>query len=501
MKHLLPIAFAALLATAPAHAAGTLRFGLEFDPDVLDPARNVSYTDRIVFNAMCDSLLNIDRELNFVPELATAWAWSDDRLALTLTLRDGVVFQDGEPFTAEAMRANLERYRSAPESVRRTELAPIVGLDVPDARTLRIRLSHPYAPLLSLLANRSGTPLSPRILGRTPDEIAAHPVCAGPFAFLERVAQDHITLDRFPGYWNAAAVSLDRIVFRTVPDSTVRRVNLQAGALDIVDKLAPTDMAQVAADPKLRVVTSPSLGFQPIALNVGNGPGADTPLGRDPRVREAFEKSIDRDAINQVVFDGQFVPSNQTEAPGSRYWDPARPVPPRDLEGARRLLREAGVGRVPVTFVTNNDPVNAQIAQVIQAMAGEAGFDVKIVSLESAGAGDLTRRGQYGASMLIWSGRPEPDGNVSYWVGCKGSVNWTGYCNADVDALLRRGAETIEPEARVPVYRALTEAWQRDRPYIVLFHFTWIWGVSARVEGFAPRPDGIARPIGLRLTE
>ncbi len=488
-----------LLAMGTAHAGGTLRVGLEFDPDVLDPARETSYTNRIVFTAMCDALLDVGPDLTFVPQLATSWTWSDDRLALTLHLREGVVFQDGEPFTAEAMRLNMERYRTAPESLRRTEMAAIAGEDALDAHTLRVRLKTPYAPLLSLLANRPGTPLSPRILGRTPDEIGAHPVCAGPFAFKERVAQDHILLERFPGYWNAAAVTLDRVMFRTVPDSTVRRVNLQAGALDIVDKLAPSDMAQVQADPKLRVLSAPSIGFQPLALNVANGPGADTAFGRDARVREAFEKSIDRAAINQVVFDGRFVPSNQTEVPGSRYWDPARPVPPRDLDGARRLLKEAGQTHVPVTFVTGNDPVNVQIGEMIQAMAGEAGFDVKVVALDSAGALDLTRKGMFQASMLIWSGRPDPDGNASYWVGCKGSVNWTGYCNPAVDALLTRGAQTLEPDQRVPIYRELTEAWMKDRPYIVLFHFTWIWGVSARVEGFAPRPDGLARLTGVNL--
>ncbi len=254
-------------------------------------------------------------------------------------------------------------------------------------------------------------------------------------------------------------------------------------------------------DPKLRVVTRPSIGFQPVALNVGNGPGADTPFGRDSRVREAFEKSIDREAINQVVFDGKFVPSNQTEAPGSRYWDPARAVPPRDLEGAKRLLKEAGQTRVAIDFLTNSDPVNVQIGEMIQAMAAEAGFDVKVVSLDSAGGVDMTKRGAYQASMLIWSGRPDPDGNVSTWVGCKGSTNWTGYCNPAAEALLIKGAQTLEPEQRAPVYRELTETWMKDRPYLVLFHFTWIWGTSAKVEGFAPRPDGIARPIGVSLRE
>ncbi len=101
-------------APMPAQAAGTLRFGLDFDLDTFDPARSGSYIERNVNLSMCDQLLNLDASLNLVPELATAWDWSPDRLALTLHLRDGVRFQDGTPMDAEAVRANLERYRSAP---------------------------------------------------------------------------------------------------------------------------------------------------------------------------------------------------------------------------------------------------------------------------------------------------------------------------------------------------------------------------------------------------
>ncbi len=103
--------------------------------------------------------------------------------------------------------------------------------------------------------------------------------------------------------------------------------------------------------------------------------------------------------------------------------------------------------------------------------------------------------------MLLWSGRPDPDGNISPWVGCKASVNWTGYCNPAVDALLAQGAQTLEPDARVPIYRELTEAWMKDRPYIVLFHFTWIWGVSARVDGFAPRAGRARAADGVSLRD
>lgn len=496
---LILLALAAAILPGAAPARSVLRYGLEQDPDVLDPARNGSYGDRVVFAAMCDQLLDIDAKLDFVPQLATGWAWSDDRLALTLQLRPGVRFQDGAPFDAEAVRANLERYRTAPESLRKTELSPITAVEVVDPLTVRIHLSRPYAPLLSLLANRPGTPLSPRILGLKPDEIAARPVCAGPFRFVSRTAQDRIVLERNPEYWNVAAIKLDGIEFRIATDATVRLANLRAGALDVIGRVAPTDVPDVERDRALRMVRSPSLGFQLLSFNLARGKQAETPFARDARVREAFERSIDREALNQVVFDGRYVPSNQTEAPGSRYWDASRPVPPRDLPGARALLRQAGLDRVRLDLIVGNDPVNAQVGQVLQAMAGEAGFDVVLTQLESNTMLAATKAGDYQATMVIWSGRPDPDGNIAIWATCKGFLNWGGYCNPKLDEVLARASQESDPRIRAPLYAEGTRLWLEDRPYMVLFHFTWLWGARAAVQGLVPRPDGLLRYEGVAL--
>lgn len=491
---LLLVLFAA--AANSANAAGTLRYGLEQDPDVLDPARNGSYGDRLVFTAMCDQLLDIDPQLNYVPQLATAWEWSEDRLSLLVTLRSGVVFQDGVPLDAEAVRANLERYRSAPESLRKSELAPITSIEVVDPLHLRIRLKQPYAPLLSLLANRPGTPLSPRILGLKPDEIAAHPVCAGPFKFISRVAQDRIVLERFPDYWNAGAIKLDRIEFRIALDATVRRVNLQSGGLDVVGRLAPTDLPTIAADPKLEVLRSASLGFQLLAFNLK----PNTPFARDKRVRAAFEKTLDRDAINQVVFEGKYVPSNQTEAPGTLYWNGGHPVPARDVEGAKALLQQAGAEHPQVALIVGADPVSAQVGQVIQSMAGEAGFEVKLVQMESASLLAAVKTGDYDATLVIWSGRPDPDGNISIWATCKGFLNWGGYCNPELDDLLARASQQTDPAARKRLYDRAVDLWTADRPQLVLYHFTWLWGVRRAVHGLMPRPDGLLRWEGVTIS-
>ena len=143
----------------------TLRIGLNEDPDALDPARGGTFVGRIVFAAVCDKLVDTDAKNDFVPQLATAWSWSPDNLALTLTLRDGVSFQDGETMDAEAVNANLERYRTAPESVRKGELKPVSSVEVVDPHTVRLHLSQPYAPLVAVLADRAGMMISPKALG------------------------------------------------------------------------------------------------------------------------------------------------------------------------------------------------------------------------------------------------------------------------------------------------------------------------------------------------
>ena len=481
------------------HASGTLRFALNQDPDPLDPAVSGSYGDRIVTNWMCDQLLDVNDKLDYVPALATEWAWSSDGLALTLKLRDGVTFQDGEPFTSEAVRGNIQRYQHAPESLRKAELKPVIAVETPDRLTAKLILSRPYAPLLSLLANRPGTMLSPRILGKTRDEIVANPVCAGPYKFTQRMAQDRIVLDRYPGHWNNAAMGPDRVIFLSMVESTIRLVNLRSGQIDIHNAVPPTDAQAVKADPRLRLLVSPSLGFQLLTFNLNHGPDSNNPLGRDKRVRAAFEKSLDRAVINQVVFEGGFVPSNQTEAPGSRYWNPALPVPPRDIEGAKRLMREAGQTNVSFTLIIGTDSVNAQVGQVIQSMAAEAGFDVKLQASDGATMVAAARAGSFQSALSIWSGRPDPDGNASIWMSCAGFLNWGQYCNKEMDENLAKGAAEIDPAARTGFYRRVTEIMNEDRANIVLYHFTWLWGLSEKVQGARGMPDGILRPAGVRI--
>ena len=209
------VAFAVALAVAQAPAAAqTLRIGLQEDPDRLDPAQGGTFVGRIVFAALCDKLIDVDAKLNYRPQLATEWAWNEDGKALTLKLRPGVVFHDGTPLDGEAVKVNLERYRKADYSRRKGEVKSIANVAVVDPTTVRIELSEPDAPLLSVLADRAGMMLSPKALAGAGENIANQPICAGPFRFVERVAQQKITLQRFDQYWDAGRIHFDQVVFQ-----------------------------------------------------------------------------------------------------------------------------------------------------------------------------------------------------------------------------------------------------------------------------------------------
>src|SRR5690349_21938441 len=206
----------------------TLRIGLAEDPDILDPTLARTFVGRIVFAGLCDKLLDLDEKLNIVPQLATSYEWSSDNKALTLKLRSGVTFHDGEKFDAAAVKFNLERHKNMQGSNRRGELAPVSSVEVADPATVRIHLSAPFAPLLAVLTDRAGMMVSPKAAQAAGEKFGAHPVCSGPFRFVERVAQDRIVLERFANYWDKAAIHFERIVYLPIVDATVRLANLRS---------------------------------------------------------------------------------------------------------------------------------------------------------------------------------------------------------------------------------------------------------------------------------
>lgn len=355
---------AALLGTtALAAQAQTLKIGLESDPDALDPDRSRTFVGRIVFTALCDKLIDVTPDLKLVPQLATEWTVSEDGKTIDMTLREGVTFHDGTAFDGEAVKANIERSQTLEDSVRKSEVSSIQSVEVVDATHIKLHLSAPDAPLLAQLADRSGMMLSPASFD---GDVSANPVCSGPFKFKARVAQDKIELEKFAEYWNADAIALDGVTYLPIPDSTVRLANLQSGDLDLINRLAATDVAIVEGSGNLTYARADGLGYQGITFNTANGAKADNPFGKDARLRQALSLAIDREAINQVVFSGLNAAAGQSVSAASPYFDPAYPIPARDVEKAKALLAEAGhEGGLTLEMQFPNRPENQQVVQVI----------------------------------------------------------------------------------------------------------------------------------------
>ena len=499
--HRILLLAACLLATPLAAVSQTLRVSLRADTDVLDPTLTTSYVGRIVLAGLCDKLFDIDEKLRVVPQLATGYEWSDER-TLLLHLRPGVKFHNGEALDAEAVKYSLGRHLTLPASFRRSEISSIDHVEIVDPATVRIVLKNPSGAFLAQLTDRSGMVYPPKATEAAGKDFASHPVCSGPFSFVERMAQDHVTLARFPGYWDAKNIHFDKVVYQVLPDNSVRFANLRAGTSDITEYLAPTDAATVKSDRLLKLAVSDALGYIGLNNNLTNGPRSDTPYGRNALVRAALDAAIDRQTLVDVVFSGMFAPNAQPVPPNSPFYDESLTPPPRDLTKAKALLRQAGV-TPPVTLelLVPNQPDNRQAAEVIQSMAAEAGFDIRIVTVEITTATQFQQRGDYQAYLNGWSGRVDADGNTFQFLRAGQGNNFTGYANPTVDKLLELGRDLTDIGARRVVYQQVWEALRRDLPITYLYSPRNIVAMTAKLNGFRPVPDGLIRVQGLEMTK
>jgi peptide/nickel transport system substrate-binding protein len=486
------------LATAVC-AQTTLRIGLAEDPDVLDPSIARTYVGRIVFASFCDKLFDIDEKLDIVPQLALSHETSADGKEVTIKLRGGVKFHDGEPFDAEAAKFSLDRHLTLPTSFRKPELAALDHVDVVDPLTIRLVLKTPFSPLIAQLTDRAGMMVSPKAAKEAGEKFGLHPVCAGPYKFVERVQQDRIVLEKFADYWNKDNIFIDRVVFLPIVDSTVRLANLKSGGLDLIERVLATDIRDVRADPRLKLSSALELGYMGLTINVGNDRNKGG-LSQSEKVRQALDLSIDRDAVNQVVFNGEFTPGNQWVSPEHPYYQKTYPVPKRDVDKARALLKEAGLPLpISVDLMVPKGPENEAVAQVLQSMAAETGFDLKIRLIEFATSFKQAQAGEFQAFLIGWSGRIDPDGNSFIFLHTKAPQNDGVYSNAEVDKGFEDARLIADPAQRKAIYEKVTGQVLKDEPIIYLYHRKLLIAHTTRLEGYRPMPDGLVRVVGLKL--
>jgi peptide/nickel transport system substrate-binding protein len=509
MRHSLLALAVALGLAAPAVAAPalaappdrTLKIGLREDPDILDPTLTGSYVGRIVLAGMCDKLFDYDTKLDIVPQLATGYTYKDPT-HLILHLRAGVLFQDGEKMDAQAVKYTLTRDLTMPGSLRKGQINDIKSIEVIDPLTVELVLKAPDSALLAQLAGRPGMMVAPKVAEKEGKKFGLHPVCAGPFRFVQRIPQQKIVLERFKRYWDAKAIHFDKVEYIPIVNSAITVDNLKAGTLDLAEYVVPTDVPLVKQDPKLRVAMDTSLAYNGITFNTGNGPAAKTAIGEHASLRRAFELGIDRTALIQVVYNGLYTPIAQANPPSSQFYIPSVVPPARNVAAAKALIAKSGVkGPIPVTLLVPNSPDLLQAAQVIQSMEQPVGFDVKIRAIEFASGLAAARSGDFQAFFIGWSGRADADGNMYSFLHSGLGFNYGHYDNPKVDALLDQARAAPTVAARKAVYAKIWTIERQDMPVIYLWSPKNIVGLKKSLLGFRQVPDGIIRLQGMRFAK
>ncbi|HLW61074.1 MAG TPA: ABC transporter substrate-binding protein [bacterium] len=489
---------AALIVTASAQGrrGGTLRAALDRDPPNMDPHRSTAAVDRQVFQSLYDKLVDTDENLRVVPMLATVWTIAPDGKTVTFKLRTGVKFQDGTPFDAGAVTYNFERMQDPKfPSARRSEIGPIQQVTAVDPTTVQISLERPYSPLLYVLTDRAGMMVSPTAARKEGANFALHPVGAGPFRFVEKIPQDHITLERNPDYWEGGLPLLDRIVYRPIVDDNARVANLKSGDVDIINVVPLPQIKQLAEEAKqpaarFRLLERGAFQWYGVWLNVTKPP-FDNKL-----LRQALNATINRNALASVVLQGAAYPAFSFFPNGTPAHDPAWKIPPRNLPLAREKLQAAGhPGGFAFTLLALPGQTDQELAQAIQSMAAEAGIEAKIQIIEFGAMLDTMAHLQHQAGQIGWSGRPDPDFDVFPFVTESGigSFNYAGYVNPKVQELLDAARLLNDMGQRTRAYGEVTKILADDLPYLWT-HFPKEYKlVSTRVHGFVQVPDGMMR--------
>jgi len=482
---------------------GDLVMGLSADPDVLDPTTSSSLYTRYVMSSICEKLYDIDADGRIVPQLATELPELDDGgRTVRIPLRQGVTFADGTPFDADAVKRTLERHLEKEDSARAAEMGPVESVVAVDDSTVELRYETPFAPITASLADRAGMIMSPRALDDLGDDFGTSPVCVGPFRFVERVPATSIVVERDPEYYAADEVHLDTITYRIMTDANIRAANLQSGDVHVIDTVSPTTIETLEREPGIGLLQTGSLGYQGITFNLGNTDGVGTPPGRidtpvasDPRVREAFELALDREALVNSVFDNWFEPACSPISPDTVYaTEASNECPPFDPERARELLDEAGVETpVQLTMKVSNTPDTLRLAQAIQGSVSAGGFDIELEPVEYTTLLDDQTGGDFEILQLGWSGRIDPHGNMFSFLSTGQANNYSGFSDERVDALLERAAREVDTDRRADLYGQVVTLVHEADPIVYLYRQRNLTGYSEDIAGVSTYGDGVVR--------
>lgn len=484
----------------------TLVFGRGGDSVGLDPALETDGESFKVADNIYDTLVRFKEESTALePSLAASWTVSDDRLTWTFKLRSNVQFHDGTAFNADAVVFSLGRQFKEDHPFHKVEgayqywnsmsMSEIVkDVRAVDDLTVEIELFRPNAPFLSNLAMNFCAIVSPTAVHKHGDEYARNPIGTGPFKFAQWIKDDRIVLERNLNYWDGAP-SIERIVFRSIPENSVRLIALGQGAVLGMDNLVPDFVSNIESDPKLKLLKQPGMNVGYLAMNLDKQPFHIL------KVRRAINHAINKQAMVDNLYQGMAQSA-------------VNPIPPTmwsyhegivgyhyDPDLAKQLLAEGGypegfkatLWAMPVPRPYMPQPL--KIAQAIQADLQAVGIQAKIVTYEWGTYLDKVQRGQHDMALLGWTGDNGDPDNFLYVLLDKSATafpasNIAFYRSEELHKVLVEAQMEIDLDVRTGLYRRAQEIVHQDAPWVPLVHATQTAAFNVNVSGFKLHPTG-----------
>ncbi|MGV8952264.1 MAG: ABC transporter substrate-binding protein [Cypionkella sp.] len=472
---------AMLLATAlsaaaiPAYAqpveGGQLVAAVDVEPASLDPIfGNAPGADGNIFNLMYERLIEIAPDGTVSGKLAESFEIAEDQLSITFKLRPGVVFHDGTPLDAEAVRFSLARVIDPQNnSTRRIDLAAITAVEVIDSMTVKVSLSSPSGAVLASLANDGGSIVSPTAVGTLGADFARNPVGTGPFKFVDWKGGDSIAVEAFEDYWDKDAEGrdlpyLDGVTMRFISNTAVKILEARAGTVQLANSLQVKDFEALQSETSLQLLDTPIFTHQWMAFNTTKPPFDNEVL------RRAVLTAIDRNALEKVVSRGFGVVTPTLVPPTEWIYDESLEYPAYDPEEARSLLGESGFDDTFTLSIIQRDP-DTQIAQMVQAMLTQAGFKVEIEVMERQAWLDKVVTAKAHDAALLRISVPRPDPSLVFGDMGPNGANFAGYQNEEFFGAIDAAALTFDREERRAGYIQIQQMLLDELPYGFFFHW------------------------------
>lgn len=481
MKKILVLTLLCLALAGAAFAApdrnDTLIVANYADTNALDPINTGSATAANVFLQIYDYLIYQNPDGSISPRLAESWEQPDDK-TYVLHLKKGVKFHNGEPFTADDAMFTINRGRTSVTATgSNVLLAMIQDVKKIDDYTISIHLDKPFTPFLYVFSEVWGGVVSKKVIEEIGND--AHnraPVGTGPFKFVEWIKGDRVVLDRNDDY-HGEKPEFARLVIRAVPEDSVRTIELESGAIDMAYQVHVNDFKRIEANPKLNLQRMNALRTNFIIFNCSKAPFDDV------RVRHAIAKAVDVAGLQKAVYRGAgYAPAGPLPA-DMRYSDKSLATPAQDIEGAKKLLDEAGVKDLKITIMTNEQKDRVDAATIIQAQLAEIGVKADIQVLEYGVLLDKMDRGEHDIALSGWGNNlPDPEFALARLYHTRGlkSTNISFFSNKEFDALLDKGVGVPEGDERSAVYKEVQKMFIDQMPALY-------WSVNEVAIGTGPR--------------